>query len=139
MSQISQHFKKIDLGDEDTKYQLNRYLENHPNLKVSKISFNRPQGTCVEDLFVVFDVIEPKKEVYINVDKLSELFAGHSDYHGDTILSLISCVSEGKEVSSARPLDTDRIKLETIKEYQKKLIYEIVNRSNFEAERKVDS
>ncbi len=74
------------------------------------------------------DVVEPKKEVYINVDKLSKLFASHSDYHGDTILSLISCVSEGKEVSSARPLDTDRIKLEAIKEYQKKLIYEIVNR-----------
>ncbi len=74
------------------------------------------------------DVIEPQKEVYINIDKLSKLFASHSDYHGDTILSLIGCISEGKEVSSARPLDTDRIKLEAIKEYQKKLIYEIVNR-----------
>lgn len=74
------------------------------------------------------DVVEPQKEVYINIDILSKLFAGHSDYHGDTILSLIACLSEGKEVSSARPLDTDRIKLEAIKEYQKKLIYEIVNR-----------
>lgn len=79
------------------------------------------------------DVVEPKKEVYINIDILSKLFAGHSDYHGDTILSLIACVSEGKEVSSARPLDTAKMKLDAIKEYQEKLIYEIVNRPSEKA------
>lgn len=46
MSQISQHFKKIDLGDEDTKYQLNRYLENHPNLKVKNIIQQTTRNLC---------------------------------------------------------------------------------------------
>lgn len=60
MSQISQHFHKSCLCDTDTKYQLNSYLEKHPNFRVAQISFSRPKGTCVEDLFVVFDVIEPQ-------------------------------------------------------------------------------
>ena len=31
-------------------------------------------------------------------------FAGHSDYHGDTILCTLICMAEGKEVGNAKPL-----------------------------------
>lgn len=37
-------------------------------------------------------------------DELCSKFAGHSDYHGDTILSTIRCIAEGKKVGNARPL-----------------------------------
>ena len=46
------------------------------------------------------DVAEVKKFA----DELCSKFAGHSDYHGDTILSTIRCIAEGKKVGNARPL-----------------------------------
>lgn len=35
---------------------------------------------------------------YIDGDLLFSKIAGHSDYHGDSILSAISCLQEGKEI-----------------------------------------
>lgn len=35
-------------------------------------------------------------------------FAGHSDYHGDTILCILSCMAEGKVVGNATPLDSSK-------------------------------
>ena len=51
----------------------------------------------------------------------SSKFAGHSDYHGDTILCKLICMAEGKEVGIAKPLDTGEIKFEAIKEFSEKL------------------
>lgn len=48
-------------------------------------------------------------------------FAGHSDYHGDTILCKLICMAEGKEVEIATPLDKSEIKSEAIKEFVEKL------------------
>ena len=48
-------------------------------------------------------------------------FAGHSDYHGDTILCKLICMAEGKEVEIAKPLDKSEIKSETIKEFAERL------------------
>lgn len=45
------------------------------------------------------------KEVIHALDYLFSKFAGHSDYHGDKILSAIVCVKEGKEIKSVRPLE----------------------------------
>ena len=44
-------------------------------------------------------------------------FAGHSDYHGDVILSKLQCMAEGKEVDVAIPLDKNKIKSDAIKEF----------------------
>lgn len=44
-------------------------------------------------------------------------FAGHSDYHGDTILCQLTCMAEGKETKSAIPIDMNKIKSEAIKEF----------------------
>ena len=49
----------------------------------------------------------------------SSKFAGHSDYHGDTILCKLICMSEGKEVGIAKPLDKSKIKSEAVKEFVK--------------------
>ena len=50
------------------------------------------------------DVVEVKKFA----DELCSKFAGHSDYHGDTILSTIRCIAEGKKVGNARPLENKK-------------------------------
>lgn len=41
----------------------------------------------------------------IHIDDAYRLIAGHSDYHGDSILSAFTCLVEGKDVKSIAPLD----------------------------------
>ena len=48
-------------------------------------------------------------------------FAGHSNYHGDTILCKLICMAEGKDVGIAKPLDISEIKAEAIKEFAERL------------------
>ena len=48
-------------------------------------------------------------------------FAGHSDYHGDTILCQLTCMAEGKETKSAIPIDMNQIKSKAIKEFAERL------------------
>lgn len=51
----------------------------------------------------------PLNEVY-------RLIAGHNKYHGDAILSALTCVAEGKTVSPIRPLKyTPTIEAEPVK------------------------
>lgn len=52
-------------------------------------------------------------------------FAGHSDYHGDTILSKLICIAEGKEVGNAIPLNIDEIKAEVVKKFATKFLRKI--------------
>ena len=40
----------------------------------------------------------PLREVF-------RVIAGHSNYHGDNILSALTCIAEGKDVKPVRPLD----------------------------------
>ena len=53
-------------------------------------------------------------------DELFTKFAGHSDYHGDTILGIIECMAEGKETNKAITLNKDKIKSEAIEEFAEK-------------------
>ena len=48
-------------------------------------------------------------------------FAGHSDYHGDTILCKLICMAEGKEVGTATPLDMSEIKVKAYKKFAEHL------------------
>lgn len=48
-------------------------------------------------------------------------FAGHSDYHGDTILCQLACMAEGKETKSAIPIDMNQIRTKAIKEFAERL------------------
>lgn len=50
----------------------------------------------------------PKEDV-ISINDIYRLIAGHSNYHGDSILSAFTCLVEGKEVKPIKPLD-DMIK-----------------------------
>lgn len=58
MKQYSKLFKRSYLGDDSTSTKLNRFLKEHPNYVVDKVSFENPNGTCVENLFVVFRIEE---------------------------------------------------------------------------------
>lgn len=48
--------------------------------------------------------VVPLSEIY-------RLIAGHSDYHGDNILSALTCVAEGKDV---KPIKTIEKSLEEV-------------------------
>lgn len=57
-------------------------------------------------------------------------FAGHSNYHGDTILCKLICMAEGKDVGIAKPLDISEIKAEAIKEFAERLKNKIKTECN---------
>ena len=47
----------------------------------------------------------------VHIDEVFRLIAGHSNYHGDDILSALMCVAEGKEVKPIKPLtDVAKVK-----------------------------
>lgn len=56
MKQYSRLFRRSCLGDDSTDTKLNRFLNEHPNYVVDKVSFENPKGTCLENLFVVFRI-----------------------------------------------------------------------------------
>ena len=58
MKQYSMLFQRHYLGDDSTSNKLNYFLAEHPNFKVDKVSFEQPKGTCLENLFVVFNIEE---------------------------------------------------------------------------------
>ena len=51
----------------------------------------------------------------------SSKFAGHSNYHGDTILCKLICMAEGQEVGIAIPLDMSEMKANAYKKFAERL------------------
>lgn len=51
----------------------------------------------------------------------SSKFAGHSNYHGDTILCKLICMAEGQEVGIAIPLDMSEMKANAYKEFAERI------------------
>lgn len=82
---------------------------------------------CIENMSKqAIDLINRQKAEVESVRRKALLeavrkFAGHSDYHGDTILCILKCMAEGKEVKTARPLNKKEIKTEAIKEFAERL------------------
>lgn len=95
--------------------------------KIKKTDFPCTNSVFMEDINTIAKNLkdgsrrEVKLPKMIKADDIFRKFAGHSDYHGDTVLSIIACMGEGKEVQSARPLDTDEIRLEAVKWFVEKL------------------
>lgn len=50
------------------------------------------------------DLLADRQSGYIHINDVYRLVAGHSNYHGDDILSAFTCLTEGKEVKPIRPL-----------------------------------
>ena len=61
-----------------------------------------------EKLFIADDNLNPIEAPTVKAVPLKEIFriiAGHSDYHGDSILSALLCITEGKEVKPIKPIE----------------------------------
>ena len=63
----------------------------------------------------------------INADKLAKRIAGHSNYHGDSILAAIYCAAEGKENDAPiRPIETPQnepLTIEQLREMDGEPVY----------------
>ena len=61
----------------------------------------------------------PNEPRMINANKLAQRIAGHSNYHGDSILAAIYCTAEGKENNAPiRPIETPQNEPLTLDELQ---------------------
>ena len=76
---------------EEMARDLYKMIGNSPKLQAEKLYAKdyRKQSEVVKEI----------------LEKAASKFAGHSDYHGDTILQVLYCMAEGKEVDNAKPLD----------------------------------
>lgn len=86
----------------------------------------------------ILDLIEeaptitpPNEPRMINADKLAKRIAGHSNYHGDSILAAIYCAAEGKENDAPiRPIETppnEPLTIEQMREMDGEPVFVIIN------------
>ena len=62
----------------------------------------------IEHYKQLVEYLEGCKKGYIHIDDVYRLIAGHSNYHGDSILSALTCIAEGKNVTKPiTPLDSE--------------------------------
>lgn len=128
--------KPVDVQNEDIKNFSKdiAFLKDLINRLHAEIAMSQRRISTLEKLAehrkkAVFERVEKnlklRKELETaKAEALKEAaskFAGHSDYHGDTILCTLYCMAEGKEVGNAKPLDTNKIKTEAYKEFGNKL------------------
>ena len=115
------------LTDEDIISSL-EVISTTGNCNECKIR-NCKWGTCncsQTTADAALDLINRQKSELSNTRRKALLeaaskFAGHSNYHGDTILCKLICMAEGKDVGIAKPLDISEMKAEAVKEFADKL------------------
>lgn len=56
------------------------------------------------DAFINFIVQLPTIEA-VPLSEIYRCIAGHSNYHGDSVLSAMTCITEGKEVKPIKPIE----------------------------------
>ena len=60
-----------------------------------------------QDRHIAQEVIENLQAAEaVLLSDVYRLIAGHSNYHGDAILSALTCITEGKEVKPIKPLES---------------------------------
>lgn len=75
-------------------------FDGHPETLLKKIQNFQPW-------YKTPTLTPPNDPRMINADKLAKRIAGHSNYHGDSILAAIYCAAEGKENDAPiRPIET---------------------------------
>lgn len=70
--------------------------------KLTHLEVTEPNATIVDAKRVLEDM--PREKV-VSLHDIYRVIAGHSYYHGDRILSALSCIAEGKEVNPIQPTD----------------------------------
>ena len=62
----------------------------------------------IEHYKQLVEYLEDCKKGYIHINDVYRLIAGHSNYHGDDLLSALTCIAEGKNVNKPiMPLDLE--------------------------------
>ena len=80
----------------------------------------------IEHYKQLVEYLEDCKKGYIHIDDVYRLIAGHSNYHGDSILLALTCIAEGKKVTKPiTPLDEE--KYDKLKEAVGKIKEEIAH------------
>lgn len=70
--------------------------------KLTALEVIEPNATMTDAKRVLADI--PNVKV-VSLHDIYRVIAGHSYYHGDRILSALTCIAEGKEVNSVQPSD----------------------------------
>ena len=94
-------------------------IENVIKALKDGLDFKIYDNTCVLlQVCDVYNALELLKEQQAEIkrlkaektkafDYLFSKFAGHSNYHGDSILCAIEAVKEGKKIKTVKTMDTD--------------------------------
>ena len=86
---------------------MNDYIER--NKALNELCLNHRDVIYIDKQEAAARIRAIPKEDVISINDIYRLIAGHSNYHGDSILSAFTCLVEGKEVKPIKPLD-DMIK-----------------------------
>ena len=93
----------------DAVHVLNDISWHHKPTPVSEFEsgFNQGLNQAMWTITHAPTLTPPNEPRMINADKLAKRIAGHSNYHGDSILAAIYCAAEGKENDAPiRPIET---------------------------------
>ena len=82
---------------------------------------------CIEHPPTLTPSNEPRM---INADKLARRIAGHSNYHGDSILAAIYCAAEGREnAAPIRPVETPQSEPLTLEVFRNPQLCQMVGKT----------
>lgn len=83
---------------EEIKRELERGRANDPFFDGTLFHYTGIKA-IIENQPTAYDV-----EKVVPLSEIFRVIAGHSDYHGDNILSALTCIAEGKEVKPIKPI-----------------------------------
>lgn len=70
--------------------------------KLTELEVTKPNATMADVKRVLTDMSNAK---VVSLHDIYGVIVGHSYYHGDRILSALTCITEGKEVNPVQPSD----------------------------------
>ena len=90
----------------------NQVIKEIANIIYKSMACETPWNQCCDAANTLYNTgYHKQSEVERAIlRKAASKFSGHSDYHGDAILCKLICMSEGKEVKPAEPIDEVRRK-----------------------------
>lgn len=81
---------------------MKKYVETEKLKEQLKLEAGLGYVQTLADVEKIIDQQSTVKSVPLY--KIFNIIAGHSNYHGDDILTALTCVAEGKEVKNVKPL-----------------------------------
>lgn len=96
-----------DRLDEGLKMHRQPTDQKHEADRQWAVGYNAGLDRALHSIYYAPTLTPPNEPRMINADKLAKRIAGHSNYHGDSILAAVYCAAEGKENDAPiRPIET---------------------------------